>query len=267
MHRIATTRRAFLGSAASALFLAPAAAAWAADWPMYRNTSHDGRSDEKILKPWPEGGPKVLWKVPMGAGFSAVSAAGNRAYVNAEKDGAENCYCLDVDTGKTVWAKPIDKRTIHEGQGGNGPRSTPTIDDGKVYLLGTYLKLLCLDAATGDTLWEHDIAKEYRGQLTSARAIKTWGAAASAVVDGDLVFATGGGPGETFMAFDKKTGALKWKHGDEVLTHATPTIAEIDGVRQVIFVAQSGLVSCEPATGSELWKFPIKQGGQAVGGV
>jgi outer membrane protein assembly factor BamB len=259
MHRIATTRRAFLGSAASALILAPAGAAWAADWPMYRNATHDGHSDEKINTQWPANGPRVVWKVPMGPGFSAVSAAGNRAYVNAKKDGAEYCYCLDAATGKTVWAKPMDQRTIHDTQGGDGPRSTPTIDDGKVYLLGTYLKLLCLDAATGDTVWQHDMPKEYKGQL-NARSIKTWGSASSAIIDGDLVFVSGGGPGETFMAFDKRTGEVKWKHGDEVLTHATPTIATIDGVRQVIFVVQSGLVSCEPATGHELWKFPIKQG-------
>jgi len=80
------------------------------------------------------------------------------------------------------------------------------------------------------------------------------------VIDGDLVYCVGGGPGKALMAFDKKTGKPAWYHGDDKLTHATPTVATIQGVRQVIFFTQSGLVSCNATTGREVWRyaFPFK---------
>lgn len=223
------------------------------DWPMYRGAHHDGTSTEHILKQWPADGPRVVWKIPMGLGFSAISVAGNRAYVNGEKDGKESCYALEADTGKERWVVPIDEKSIKDRQGGDGPRSTPTIDGKYVYVLGTYMKLKCLDAETGNTVWQHDLVSEYKGKVPG------WGNAASPVIDGNLIFVSGG-PGNALMAFDKTSGSVVWSHGDENHTHSTPTIATIDGVRQVIFFMQPGLVSVEPATGKELWRyaFPYK---------
>lgn len=248
MHRIATTRRAFLGSAASAFFLAPAAAAWAADWPMYRNASHDGHSDEKIAKEWPKDGPKVLWKVPMGLGFSAVSVAGKNAFVNGEKDGQECCFCLDANSGKTNWVHPFDK-AITDRQGGDGPRSTPTVDGDHVYLLGTYLKLICL-TTDGKPVWQVDLQKQYGAKVPG------WGGAASAVLDGDAIFVnTGGGKGRSLLAFDKSTGKQLWATQDDGLVHSSPTVATIAGQRQVVYLTATGVVACKPEDGTVLWRY------------
>jgi len=67
----------------------------------------------------------------------------------------------------------------------------------------------------------------------------------------------GGGPGESLMAFDKKTGEVVWKREDDKLTHATPTLATIHGVRHIIFFVQSGLVSVAVMTGEVLWRHPF----------
>ena len=243
----AITRRAFLGSTAAAALLARAA--WAGDWPMYRNATHDGHSDEKILKTWPEGGPKVLWKAPMGLGFSAVSVVGNRAFVNGESDGKECCVCLDADTGKEVWKAATDS-SIKDRQGGDGPRSTPTVDGDFVYVLGTHLKLTCLKIADGSVAWSHDLRKEFGGEELQ------WGNAASPILDGDRLFVNaGGGRGQSLLAFDKKTGKDLWAKEDDKVTHSSPTVATIHDVRQVIFLTQRGLVAVKPEDGTELWRW------------
>jgi outer membrane protein assembly factor BamB len=242
---------------AAGLVLSAATTAGAADWPQYRGPGHDGVSPEAIRQDWPSGGPKVLWKVPLGESFGSFAVRGDRAFVYASRGDEEGCVALDANTGRELWFTPNGK-TIFENMGGKGPRTTPTIDGEFVYVYGTYLKLACLRAADGKVVWQHDVQSEFDGQ-NGTNGIVQWGNAASPIVDGDLVIVAGGGSGQTFLAFDKKTGKLAWKGGDEKITHASPTPATIGGVRQVVFFMQSGLVSLKSDDGTELWryKFPF----------
>jgi outer membrane protein assembly factor BamB len=111
---------------------------------------------------------------------------------------------------------------------------------------------LCLDASTGKAIWSHDLLKEFGGRNI------TWKNAASPVVDGNLVYVAGGGPGQSFLAFNKDTGAVAWKSQDEKMTHSTPVVATLLGAKQVIFFTQSGLVSVGAADGQLLWKAPYR---------
>jgi outer membrane protein assembly factor BamB len=226
------------------------ATATAADWPQYRGPNGDGKTDEKILTTWPAEGPKVAWKIPMGEGFGVVAVVGERGYVLAERNKEEVCVALDIATGKELWATPLGK-TIFEGNG-NGPRSTPTVVGDHLYILGTYLRLSCLSAKDGKVVWSHDIQAENSGQ-NETKGIKSWGNAMSAVVEGDVVMVAGGGTGQTFLFFDRKTGKLLGKHGDEKITHASPTPTEIAGQKQVIFFTQQGLTSLDAKGGAMLW--------------
>src|SRR4051794_12565037 len=119
-------------SAAVTVSLVVAAAgtcAVAADWPQYRGPQHNGTTaatEKEIASHWPKGDPKVLWKKPVGEAFGSFAVAGGKAYLYMERDGKEVCAALNPDTGDELWATPIDK-TIFERQGGNGPRSTPTV--------------------------------------------------------------------------------------------------------------------------------------------
>ena len=231
-----------------------ASAAMADEWPEYRGPTHDGVSTEQI-KPWTSD-PKVLWKLKIGDGLGTFAVAGGKAYLYALEGGRESCISIDAATGKPLWATPIDK-TTNDRQGEPAPRSTPAVDGDRVYVMSTFLKLACLNTANGKVIWGHDLNAEFQGQQSTS-GIKAWGSAQSPMIDGDLLFIAGGGPGKSLMAFDKKTGKIAWAHGDEKLTHATPAIATIQGVRQVIFFVQSGLVSCETITGKELWRYPFK---------
>lgn len=243
-------------------WIGPAVLGWAAlqaaDWPQYRGPNCDGSTPETILKTWPPEGPPVLWKIPLGESFGSFAVSGGQAFIFMERRGDETCVALDAATGKELWARPLGA-TIFEKQGGNGPRSTPTVDGGKVYLLGTSLLLACLNAADGKEIWKHDLAKEFGGTMQlRASGISAWGSAASPLLDGNLIFVHGGGKDRSFLAFDKTTGALAWQSQDELLTHATPAPATILGQRQIIFFCQSGLVSVAADSGALLWRHPVK---------
>ncbi len=233
----------------------------AADWSFVRGPKGDGSSPEKISKTWPAGGPKVLWKVPSEAGFSCLVVSGKLA-ANLELrniDGAsqEVVVARNADTGKELWFKTLgpvkydgggDSGTPTNG-GGDGPRSSPTISNGHIYVTSGKLVVSSFDGKTGSLDWQHDLIKEYGGRNIQ------WQNAAAPLVDGDLVLVAGGGPGKSLLAFKKSNGELAWSAFDEKMTHATPTPTEILGRHQVVFFLQSGLLSIDPKTGAELWRY------------
>ncbi len=229
--------------------------AMAGDWPQYRGANLDGSTREKITQQWPQDGPRVIWKADLGPSFGSFAVSGGSAFcfIQRKVDGEDRevAIALDAVTGKESWAVTLGKATF-DRQGGDGPRSTPTVDDGRVYFLGAYQILSCLDTKTGKQVWQHDLVKEFDG-----RVIK-WNNAASPLLEGKLIFVNAGGAGQAMIAFDKVTGNVVWKGQDDMPTHATPTLATIHGVRQVIFLTQTGLASVAPEDGRVLWRHPYK---------
>jgi outer membrane protein assembly factor BamB len=239
------------------------AALFAGEWPQYRTNA--GVTTERVGKPWTST-PKIVWKAPSEGGFSSFVVGGGNAFTLALKeiDGAaqETLIALDAANGKEKWVAPLNFANFKGGgesgtpdnKGGDGPRSTPAIIGDKVYAYSSLLSLRCFEAKTGKVVWTRDVLKEHNGRNIS------WLNATSPFVEGGLIYIAGGGQGESLMAIDPKDGKVVWKAFDEMLTHATPIAATIGGQRQVIFFMQSGLLSVEPKTGKELWRyaFPFK---------
>ena len=239
----------------------------AADWNQYRGPNGDGKSSESIdADQFQSGMQKAIWKVPTTLGFSSFAVSDSAVYTvitrEYEGENRETCIALDSATGKELWAAPLSSSDYgHDGgnagasgnRGGDGPRNTPTVDGNRVYIYDGRLVLSCLDATDGTVVWRHDVVKEFSG-----RAIK-WYNATSPLLHDQMLFVSGGGPNETFLAFDKDSGEVLWKTGDEMMTHATPHLATVDGKQQVIFFMQSGLVSLAAKTGELIWKseFPF----------
>ncbi|MGB7347178.1 MAG: PQQ-binding-like beta-propeller repeat protein [Pirellulaceae bacterium] len=241
------------------LFVAPS---FAENWPQYRGVDGDGKSAETIANAdWSAAKPKVVWKTPTPLGFSSFTIAGNKAFTIIGREGREQCLAVDTESGSELWSVKLGSSEYKQGggnagardnKGGDGPRSTPTTDGKHVYVYDSYMKLTCLDAASGKQIWQRDIASQHAG-----REIK-WLNATSPVMDGDALYIAGGGAGESFLAVDKNTGDVIWKSGDEMMTHATPTLATIKGKKQIIYFMQSGLVSIDPSNGEELWRAVFK---------
>ena len=212
----------------------------------------------------------MIWKVPLRNGFSALTVAGGKVFtlVTRQVDGADQevCLALDAGSGKELWASPLGIAKYDGGgdngapgnEGGDGPRSTPAYDDGKVYTYSARMVLKCLNAADGKTVWACDVAAEHAGQNIR------WQDASSPLIDGDLVFVAGGGPGQALLAFDKKDGHVVWKGQNVTMTHSTPVAATILGTRQVIFFTATELLSLAPGTGQVLWRFPFPTGGSSA---
>ena len=246
------------------LLLASPLALYAADWPQYRGASGDGVCAETLK--WNAAGLKAVWKTPSGGGFSSYSVAAGKAFTLAlrEKDGAPQEFLTvqDALSGKELWAAALSVVKFDGGgdagtfdnKGGDGPRSTPVVSGNRVFVLSSQLALRAFDVATGNPQWTVDLKANHEGQSLQ------WQNAASPLLEGGLLFIGGGGPGQSLLAVEPASGKIAWKAFDEKITHATPVAATIHGQRQVIFFLQSGLLSVEPKTGKELWRysFPYK---------
>jgi outer membrane protein assembly factor BamB len=233
----------------------------AADWPQYNGPAGDRTTPEKITHAWMSSGPKVLWKVASPNGFSSLAVGGGKCFTIElrDLDGApqEILVGRDAATGKEAWTAALGSTKYQGGgdsgtndnKGGDGPRSTPTIGGNLVFTTNSNLVLQAFDVATGKEAWKKDLIAEYHGRNIS------WSNAASPLFEGGLLYVAGGGAGESLIAFNPADGAVVWKAFDEKMTHATPVPATILGQRQVIFFLQSGLLSVEPKTGKELWRY------------
>jgi outer membrane protein assembly factor BamB len=233
------------------------------DWPQYNGRASDRSSSEALgAKSFPKDGPKARWRSETGPGFSSLAVVGKRAYTLVLRDGDEVLVALDAESGKEQWSAKLSEPDYDGGadagedgnDGGDGPRATPSVVEGRVFTYDANLVLYAHDAATGKELWKQDIADDFGGQKIQ------WNNAASALVEGAHVFVVGGGESESLLAFEAATGKLAWKSGSEKMTHATPIAATLHGKRQVIFFVQSGLIAVEPTTGAELWRaeFPYR---------
>ena len=234
----------------------------AEDWSRYRGNAGDGKSSEQIGDVDWSDGPKVLWKVETPLGFSSFAVADGRAITVVARGSKAFCLALDANNGEELWASPLSgvdyghaggNAGAPDNKGGDGPRTTPTIDGDRVYVYDAEMVLHCLDSKSGKSIWHHNVVSQNEG-----RSIK-WFNATSPVISGDSVIVGGGGQGQSFLAFNKNDGKLIWKSGDETITHATPQLATINKTDQVIFFVQSGLVGLDVSDGKELWraKFPF----------
>jgi outer membrane protein assembly factor BamB len=243
------------------LLVSACASARAGDWPAYRGPNHDGASPERVMvAPWTGGGPRQIWKAPTPTGFSSFAVGGGKAFTLVQRSiegvNLEVCVAVDAQTGKELWAQKFGFAQYDKGGdsggGGDGPRSTPTVDGKSVYVYDGHMILACLDADTGKIVWSKDILKEHQGQPIH------WQNASSPLIDGELVFVAGGGPGQALLGINKRNGAVVWKGQDDKATHSTPIATTILGTRQVVFFTQTGLVSVAPQNGQVLWRYPFK---------
>lgn len=237
-----------LGLLFFALIISPA---FAADWPQWLGPNRNGTSAETgLLTTWPKSGPKVLWTHPGGEGYSSIAIAGGKAITQVQHDGAEFVLALDAAKGTKLWETKV--AAGFKNSYGNGPRATPTVDGKLVYAQSPSGALTCLDAEKGDIVWSVNLLKEFGAKNIS------WGLSASPTVDGDLVYAIPGGKGAGVAAFDKKTGKLAWKTGDDGAAYATPVPVTVAGQKQVIFFTATGLLAVTADQGKELWRVSWK---------
>jgi outer membrane protein assembly factor BamB len=219
----------------------------AADWPCWLGPLRNGSSPETgLLTTWPKDGPKLLWKVPGGDGYSSVAVARGKAVTLVQHDGGEFVLALDAVKGTKLWETKV--ADVFKNSYGNGPRSTPTIDGKNIYVQLPTGPLACLDAERGNIVWSVDLLKEFNSKNI------TWGLSASPLIEGDLVYAIPGGPGAGVVALNKMTGKLVWKAADDRPAYATPIPVTVGNQKQIVFFTATGLLAADPENGKEFWR-------------
>jgi outer membrane protein assembly factor BamB len=252
-----------------AAILAAPAVAFADDWPQWMGPKRDNVwREDGILEKFPQGGPKVVWRTPIAAGYAGPAVAGDRVYVmdrvlakgaaNPEDPfdtkqkiaSTERVLCLDAKTGKEVWKHTYD--CPYQISYPSGPRCTPLVHGGKVYTLGAMGNLICFEADGGKIVWEKDLKKEYNTKAA------LWGYAAHPMIDGKKLITIAGGEGSHVVALDKDTGKEIWKTGSQTEPGYSPwLITEAGGKRQMIVAGTRAIYSVNPETGEQYWTTPF----------
>ena len=237
--------------AAAVIVVGASAASDVTSWPQYRGPELTGISSESgILESWPEGGPKVAWRTPLGDGYSGISVVNARAYTMYGNSDGEFVAAFDTADGKRLWQVRLDDN-LRDKYGGDGPRSTPTVAGGMVYALGTRAILVALNTADGKLSWKKDLKAEF------SAVIPQFGVSTSPLIENGLVLVDiGAKSGGSLLALDMKTGDKRWTAFSDRPGYSTPLPVDIHGVRQVLFFTGSSLASVAPADGEVLWSVP-----------
>lgn len=224
------------------------------DWPQWRGPARDGRSALPAVARW----PKALargWKATVGLGHASPVVEGDRVFAFAREGQDEVASAFDLASGRRLWrqayAAPYTMNHAATSHG-PGPKATPVVAGGRLYTFGISGIASCFDAATGAVVWRRTFTEHRAGS-------PDYGVAGSPLVDGGRLVLHAGGPGGgALQGLDPATGATRWAWKGEGPGYASPVVATLDGVRQVVVATQGQVVGVDAAGGALLWAIPLR---------
>jgi outer membrane protein assembly factor BamB len=233
-----------------------AAALANSEWPGFRGADRAAHSRGPIISSnWTASPPKQLWKIPVGPGWSSFSVAGNFLFTQEQRGPMETVVCYAADSGREIWSRQIEAR-FDDPMGGPGPRATPTLAKGGLFVTGATGILLRLNPVSGEIIWQGNL------KTAAGRGVPIWGFAASPLVVGSTVIVQAGGPGNGktgLLGFDAESGTLRWSVADGNDSYSSPQLSTIAGEELVLMLTNDGLLLADPSTGKMRlnyeWKF------------
>lgn len=225
------------------------AVATTTEWPQFLGPHRTGISTETgLLTAWPTGGVKTVWQAKGGEGMSGLVVVGGQVLTLVQKDGQQWVLALDAQTGKTRWETPVAK--AYENSMGDGPRATPTVHNGHVFVFTGQGILAALRATDGTIVWSQNVVADLDGKVAD------YGMACSPLVSGDLVIVTAGAPQATVIAVQQATGELAWKAGTrDAAGYSSPALLDVGGRAHVVVFEGNAALGLEPTTGKQLWRY------------
>src|SRR5262249_38684348 len=243
----------------------------AEDWPQFRGPQRDGVSRETGLrKEWPESGPPLLWTYTnAGLGYSGPAIVGDRLYMCGGRGNTEYVFALDLKnvadrTVKEAWSAKIGPLFTWKGNQWNmGPNATPTVSGERLYALGGFGDLVCVEKGTGKELWRKSMPRDLGGEVNPIGGGLEdptplgWGYAWAPLVDGERLICVPGGKQGLLAALDAKSGSVIWesKEVPDQASYSSPGASEIGGVRQYMQVTTAGVVGVAAKDGKRLWSY------------
>lgn len=220
----------------------------AQDWPGWRGSNRDGKvTDFKTPESWP-GELAKTWQVPVGLGDASVSMVDGKLYLMVKQEADEVALCLSVDDGKQIWRTVLNPAPEVTGGASShpGPRSTPTVANGKVFTIGAGGFLNCLDAKSGKVLWKNDSFTEVP---------EFFAAMSPLVADAMCIAHLNGHNNGVIVAFNADNGKIIWQIDGEPSTYSSPVLMNIAGTEIIVLQTETDLAGISK-DGKLLWKIP-----------
>jgi len=227
-----------------------------ADWPQYLGPDRNAISPEKkLLRSWPEAGPKVLWTISLGAGYGGAAVSEGKVYVlDRDGDDKDVLRCLDLVTGEEQWSYTYDApgRVQHPGS-----RSTPAIDGNYIYTCGSFGDLYCFDKNTHKPVWNKNIWKDYEDGN-----VPRWAISQNPLIYGGSVIVASQTSKAGVVSYDKLTGQVKWASPALAggVGYVSPAIVKIDGNDNLVMITAGkrgggggAVIGMDPVSGRQLW--------------
>ncbi|HEY2249514.1 MAG TPA: PQQ-binding-like beta-propeller repeat protein [Planctomycetaceae bacterium] len=222
-------------------------------WPFIRGPNFDGQSPEvNLADTWPAAGPPVLWHRPLGEGYSAFTAGGDRVFTQYQALGGQYLACLRADTGETIWEYRYDW-PYEAGGMYPGPRATPTLNNGRIYFAAPSGLVGCLT-------WDGQLVWEVQTRERFAWKREDFGYSCSPTVVDGLVLLPVGGPGAAMVALDARDGSTKWQAGNDSASYVPAFPIAVNGHKQVIGYLENALASFDQNDGHLVWRKELSQG-------
>ncbi|MDQ6631889.1 MAG: PQQ-binding-like beta-propeller repeat protein [Verrucomicrobiota bacterium] len=246
----------------SFLFFLSAFTVLSADWPQWLGPNRNGHiaPDEKIPARLPND-LKPLWRKSIGGGFSSPIVANGKLVYGDENGEKEIIHLLDAKSGKEIWQTAIADRYTDEWSA--GPRSTPILDGDRVYAQSCNGEFRCLNLSDGKILWQTSFEKDFGVKFLGSKAKE--GTAArrgnngSGIIDGnEIILPVGSTNDATLVCFNKISGKIIWKSGQDEAAYSSPQIATFNGVKQIIYLSADALAGFDRGNGKILWRVPLK---------
>jgi len=242
--------------------------ALAESWTEFRGPSGEGLASDSAKVPtnWSPG-KNIRWKIPVpGRAWSSPIAVDGRVFVTTAVETSKtelhlSLFCFNSESGKEIWNQRIfsvPPVRMHKKNSQASP--TPIFEDGRVYAHFGQYGTACLDASDGKVIWKQ----------TSLSYPPVHGNGGSPIIVGDhLIFSCDGKEDPFIVALNKKDGSIAWKTGRGVETKrpfsfSTPMAIKVNGKTQVISPASGAVISYNPDTGKEIWRFLYGEGYSVV---
>ena len=231
----------------------------AGDYPQFLGADRNGAvSGIRIAGDWGKRPPRLVWRRPIGAGWSGFAVAGGLAVTQEQRGSREMVVAYDLATGVPKWSLG-DEAHYESTIAGEGPRATPTISRGRVFTLGSTGVLNCLDLETGRRIWRRDIGADNQSPQPD------FGRSSSPLAVDDLIVVSVGGPdGRSLVAYSRDSGEPVWHAGDDLASYSSPIVATLGGVRQIVVLNFSSIAGHDPASGRVLWSHPWRRDAPSV---
>lgn len=231
---------------------------YAQDWPQYLGPERNSTSPQKnIFRSWPENGPEVLWTVNVGKGYGGPVVKDSKVYLlDRDDEVGDNMRCFDLSSGEELW------RFENEAPGSvmfPGSRSVPVVEGNHVYSCGHNGDLYCIDINTHESVWNKNVWTDFGGE-----ELPMWAISQCPMIYGELLIIASQAPMAGVVAYNKRTGDIKWKTDSLGLVgYVSPEIVKIDRENHVVMITASGrrgssmgnVVGMDPLTGEVLWKY------------